>query len=431
VDAIYCIGDSYTEPIGAPDYSYPVELAALSSKTATNSGVSGETATEIAARYAALPAKTRWEYPVMWDQPTMGYTESGDRVISTIVSAYRSFVEATRREDGIAVVVMPANRCLNSYSAGTKALYVSYYAAIKAALEAEFVGDEAAYLVDMNDWLTNPRRIAGTDGTDDTDLTDGLIMESFRRVGNLTHMGEAGSEWSAYPIWHNLNRQIGSDYALADDCFACWRMDEYSQGGGGGDNVTTILDSVGTRDFTVENAAAITSAAGIFGVCHDYNAAAAGRAVQSIDASWDWSGDWSLSVWAAPTADGDTLLDRFASGGFILRTNATNVIQLVAGPSATTIQGSYTPGAWHHIYAHYDATAKTINLEINGSAATPVSCTNFAWGSASEIQLCSRLSNSSPYDGKIQQLGFWSRKLTTAEKTVLYNGGSGQRIPGL
>lgn len=97
---------------------------------------------------------------------------------------------------------------------------------------------------------------------------------------------------------------------------------------------------------------------------------------------------------------------------------------------------SFTPTvtAWYLVCFWHDATANTVNISVN-NGATNSTATGGALdaATATEFNLGRR-----PYpgfqeylSGRMQNVGFWKRVLTGAERTALYNGGAGVNYSAL
>ncbi len=448
VEAIYCIGDSFILGESGPP-PIPTVLAALSGLAVTNGGVNGDTAEQIAARWRQLDLSARQQYPVVWDQPLIppysGTLEQLDAAralaISAFVSAHAGMIRWMRRADGIRVLVIPANRYPYDGGGGglseLKMAHIeAFYAGVNAAMRAAF---SPAILYDFQDWATNPRRYTPATADDATDQ-DGtnptgmpIIPRSMRNdvdgTGDGDHLNAAGHAWAAYGIWHALNRQINpADYALVNDCIACWRMDELS-------NPDVLLDCAGTHDGATANKVGINRVGGLFGNCLSFSSNTSARAAVPWSADLNPSGSFSLSVWAAPDEDGDRIVDCWASnpngGGFMLRTDTGNVLKWIVGAAATSITAAYVPGAWHHVYAYFDSARGKIGIEIGINMMPQTSLASVTWKADVPFMLAASTGNSATFKGKLQQLGFWGRLLTEAERATIYNSGSGRRIPGL
>ena len=99
-----------------------------------------------------------------------------------------------------------------------------------------------------------------------------------------------------------------------------------------------------------------------------------------------------------------------------------SITQLVA-----STLGAPSAGQWYFIVAWHDATANTINIQVNNGTVDSESHTagifqgtaNFLLGSEEQTSPAFQL------DGRMAKWGFWDRTLTADERTSLYNNGNG------
>lgn len=112
---------------------------------------------------------------------------------------------------------------------------------------------------------------------------------------------------------------------------------------------------------------------------------------------------------------------------------ASDLFQLVVRPGTGTLGtvqalnlGAPSTATWYYVVAWHDAVNNTINIQVNnGTADSQAYSTGTIDGSgAFEIGDASG-GVGAPFDGRIDQVGFWKRVLTAQERTDLYNGGSG------
>lgn len=97
-------------------------------------------------------------------------------------------------------------------------------------------------------------------------------------------------------------------------------------------------------------------------------------------------------------------------------------------PEETT--ASISTGSWKHVVMTYDSS--NVKFYVNGSLTyTSSSISGTTPTNTSDLTLGTRRSPSidSPYNGMIDEVGFWSRALTSTEVTELYNSGAGLSYP--
>lgn len=89
--------------------------------------------------------------------------------------------------------------------------------------------------------------------------------------------------------------------------------------------------------------------------------------------------------------------------------------------------GAPVAGTWYFVAAWHDAAAGTVNIQVNNG---PVDSTTTAGIAPPDTTHSLRIGMGSdafanPFDGRIDEVGFWKRVLIAQERTDLYNGGSG------
>lgn len=96
--------------------------------------------------------------------------------------------------------------------------------------------------------------------------------------------------------------------------------------------------------------------------------------------------------------------------------------------SATNF-GAASTATWYHIIAWHDSAVGSLNIKINDGTTDTNSSINTPshQASADNLQIGRYDVH---WDGRIDEVAFWSRVLTASEITELYNSGSGIAYPG-
>ena len=81
-------------------------------------------------------------------------------------------------------------------------------------------------------------------------------------------------------------------------------------------------------------------------------------------------------------------------------------------------------GNWHHIAMTVDATADEIILYVDGTARETKTGLGTFSAAIDECDIGQNLSNGSFFKGEIDEVAFWSRALSSAHITTLYNSGA-------
>lgn len=93
---------------------------------------------------------------------------------------------------------------------------------------------------------------------------------------------------------------------------------------------------------------------------------------------------------------------------------------------AAGINAFLSTGTWYFIVGWHDATADTVNIQINNGTPTSVAHSAGAHDGAATFYLGDYATGGTRnWDGLVDQLAFWKRVLTSDERTTLYNSGAG------
>lgn len=194
-----------------------------------------------------------------------------------------------------------------------------------------------------------------------------------------------------------------------------------------------VVDEEGTHDGTITGS--ITrSATGKINDAFSWPSSGNAYITLANDSDFAFTGDFSISAWISLTSS--TTQQQVVArrdGGFgtiqyqIQIISDSIALQLDNG---STVYGASTAigvdgGAWQHVVVVCDSNVLKIYLDNSkttgdtfsgsrqSSTATRIGC-NFSSGSPVAI-----------YRGDMDEVGFWSRALTDAEVSDLYNSGSG------
>ena len=104
-----------------------------------------------------------------------------------------------------------------------------------------------------------------------------------------------------------------------------------------------------------------------------------------------------------------------------------------SGASATTAVadqlGSPSTATWYFIACWYDASASTVDIQVNNGTSDQVGSAVTHWDSTSDFRIGARTSTPSAYyDGLIDSTNVWRKVLTADEKSWLYNSGNGRKF---
>lgn len=263
--------------------------------------------------------------------------------------------------------------------------------------------------------------VHASDGGGDDVVGDSLNIHSGAGSGTA-----AGGNVSVFTA------PAGSGELLDVGLVGYWKMDETSG---------TRTDQTGNNDLTDNNT--VTGATGKINGAGQFTRAnseylsatvTAGDPIQVGELSFTWAG-WvyidssHLGVIASQYGNTDALrvwqlyydngADRF-----------TFVLANGSGTNSTVVAnnfGGITLATWYYIVAWRDV-AGSINIQVNNGTADTTATTTVPLPITQPFYLGANGSGgagSNAFDGRIDEVGFWKRLLTAAEKTSLYNGGSG------
>jgi len=91
--------------------------------------------------------------------------------------------------------------------------------------------------------------------------------------------------------------------------------------------------------------------------------------------------------------------------------------------------GSPATGTWYFIVAWHDATAQTVNIQVNNGTVNSASHPYDVQVAATAFRVGATGAFGQEWDGRVDELGLWKRLLTPAERTQLYASGSGVTYP--
>lgn len=222
--------------------------------------------------------------------------------------------------------------------------------------------------------------------------------------------------------------------ALTDSLVSYWKLDESSG---------NPADSVGTNTLTNENT--VSFSAQLINNGGDFGSTNTTKAFSRSDSlGLSYTSNFSYSAWfkldTAPSSAFENILyikDSSASGFYsrVFYGDSAGTKTLYAQRltnAAVTSSTTITTGTWHHFVYTFDGTTMLLyydgSLLINGgtqsgSVSTSGNAAVFAIGRE-------RIPGDGGFwKGKVDEVGVWSRALTSGEVTSLYNGGAGLAYP--
>lgn len=216
--------------------------------------------------------------------------------------------------------------------------------------------------------------------------------------------------------------------ALTDNLISYWKMEGNSNDSVGSNNGTDTNISYGLSTGKILQGAALTAQTSGGGI--DVGNAADLRT----------TGDFTISMWIYLTSDAES---SFFSGGGQSTTPFNNFalwyfptqgilwrIRDTAGNLPVNIIHTFsTTGAWTHIVARISGTAASLYVNNVSAGTGTFSGTRNSLTNNNIIGGGFQDSGERIMDGNIDEVGFWSRAITTDEIAELYNGGAGLTYP--
>lgn len=223
--------------------------------------------------------------------------------------------------------------------------------------------------------------------------------------------------------------------ALTDNLVSYYKLDESS--GNAADSVgSNTLTNNGTTAFAPGK---INNGADLEAGSSNYFSIA-----DASQTGLDFTGDFSLSCWlkfeSLPSSSQFGILDKWLSTGDQLsylidyNTNGTAGIRVFTsstggGAGVAGGQANFTASTatWYHLVVSKSGTTTTVY--IDDSSVGTITNSNAIFDGTSALFLGNENDASRFFDGIIDEVGLWSRALTSGEVTTLYNGGAGIQYP--
>lgn len=221
--------------------------------------------------------------------------------------------------------------------------------------------------------------------------------------------------------------------ALQSGLVAFWKLDEVSG---------VRNDSVGANHLTDNNT--VTQAVGKVGNAAQFTTANS-ESLSIVDNAALSMGDIDFTIAGWVYLD-SVLVDQPLVSK---RQNATNreyLVQYVAGGTnrfrfgvtadgvtftllAAASLGAPLVATWYFVVSWHDATANTINIQVNNGAVDSGAHATGVFDGTSIFELGADTEALAFLGGRLDACGIWKRVLTPAERTYLYNAGAGREYP--
>lgn len=226
----------------------------------------------------------------------------------------------------------------------------------------------------------------------------------------------------------------GGSSTLLNDLVSWWALEEASgiRFDAHGSNDLTDNNTVTQLGGKINNAAQFTQANS------EYLSRGAGHGLHGGDrdftiAGWVYLDNISTRMFASVGSSSGlaTALD------WLLHYRAANNAfrwQCCSGGGYYTVLDTSTGvpniNTWYHLLAQYDATANELALSVNNNTFDTLGSVPGLNNTGNIFGLGFPAGASSYHNGRLDEMCFWSKLLTTDERIELYNSGSGIAYPG-
>jgi hypothetical protein len=208
---------------------------------------------------------------------------------------------------------------------------------------------------------------------------------------------------------------------LLTDLVSYWKLDETSG---------TRFDSVGTNNLADNGGVGSTIGKVGNAALFDGSNYLSTNTVLS-------SGPFSVSFWINPdtvTRDPARIISRYriaapadqAWSAYLRDDDAL----IDVGPTTLTIPSIASAETWHYFAFWYDDVAQEIGIQFDTTILTTPQTTGYVNTNVDfTIGTLAGGPTGPSFRGGVDEVGIWSRVLTAAERTQLYNGGAGLTYP--
>jgi hypothetical protein len=215
---------------------------------------------------------------------------------------------------------------------------------------------------------------------------------------------------------------------LLTDLVAYWKLDDL-----------TWSDSVGSNDLTNNGSVTVgTPKVGAGSASFD-----ATNYLSVTSTSFQTGNiDFTLACWIYPRSVSGIkgILNKYESvtdqREYQLFTSGTSVQFVVSSQgvigfnsNVATPTSTISLNTWYFVVAWHDATAQTINIQVDNGTTYSASHSGGVFVGTSPFQVGTAVTDTFLWIGRIDEVALWKRLLTLSEISDLYNSGSGLSYP--
>lgn len=219
--------------------------------------------------------------------------------------------------------------------------------------------------------------------------------------------------------------------ALTDSLISYWKLDEASG--------TRVDSHTGGNDLTDNNT--VTQNPGKISDAAQFTRANSEWLSKTDNAGLSTGDiDFTVALWVY--LDTSAATEQFVAGKWagvggrewLIRVQ-TNKFRFLVVQAADSVQKTVistlgpSTATWYHLIATYDAAADTMSLYVNNGTADTTASVSGPPDTAGALFLGGENGAANFLNGRIDEMGFWKRVLTSQERTDLYGGGAGLVFP--
>lgn len=194
-------------------------------------------------------------------------------------------------------------------------------------------------------------------------------------------------------------------------------------------------DSVGSKNGT-DTGITYSSGNGIINIGAGFGGSSW---IDYSSATMGFANAWTVSFWAKPSGFGGNprifFIPDSGVNGIVIGFNTAGKIFAnwysstgVAIKEYTTTN-AFSTGNWYNIVVTWDGTTGTVYVNASSQAVTGTDNSGTMTDTSRTLTLGSTDAHTATYSGAFDELGIWSRALSSAEVTSLYNAGAGVQYP--
>jgi len=205
--------------------------------------------------------------------------------------------------------------------------------------------------------------------------------------------------------------------AITDNCELYYSLDDADLTGSNPDDLSGNGNNGTSSSIT-------TGATGLLSECFDFNGTSS--QIDTGTATFD-TPNGSVSCWinVNSISDRGIISDRVSTNYFQLILTSSGAINFRINNGSNyeinTASNTITAGTWYHIVATWGSNGMKLYIN-NGTPGT--NAYTGTWSTTNNMKI-GQLVSFYWFDGKIDEVGIWSRELTSTEISELYNSGSG------